>query len=306
MGQISSSGPSSSRRKPVRRDILPELESSRGSVVKLAGEQLSTKEWIQKSFGSGGLEASGEIGSPSRVEESSSPHPVAKRAKTQPAPWYKATEEEAAIENAVCYQTERWDEKEKKRRDSVVDTESETVEMMRGGHEGRRCVNPAKEARVSIPSEVDQSFDGADGLNGLAGEEAQQVDPADHQGPRKQESAGEFGLIVGNLDMDLFPHLSPTDIISPLKGMVHKVHKPNRVEQRLGRSLGVKKKIGHNPFQGKRINKYMSLALLDPPTGPPVLDAVSNPSPSKTGPTEGKSSMDQKEPVAQEDPPGAE
>ncbi|KFK33137.1 hypothetical protein AALP_AA6G335800 [Arabis alpina] len=82
---------SSSRRKPVRRDILAELESS--------DPKDSTKDWIVKSFGK-----------VERNEGDSSPYHAAKKPKPPRASWYRDTEKEARVANLIHHQSERWEE----------------------------------------------------------------------------------------------------------------------------------------------------------------------------------------------------
>ncbi|KFK32511.1 hypothetical protein AALP_AA6G252000, partial [Arabis alpina] len=102
--QASSSRASSSRPKPVRRDILPELDNSQSHTVESLKEKVSTKEWVRKSFA---REESREKTAEMRGERDHGG--VNRESKKPKAPWYRATEEEAAIDNEIAFQTARWE-----------------------------------------------------------------------------------------------------------------------------------------------------------------------------------------------------
>ncbi|KFK36366.1 hypothetical protein AALP_AA4G114100 [Arabis alpina] len=167
--------PSSSRRRSVRRDILPELTSTRESVVKPAQSKLTTKEWIQRSFGEGS--AAGEKGSTSGVEKSPLPHPVDKRTTSQRAPWYRVTEEDAAIANAINFQIARCMENDRKSRSVEVDSKKVTEPMVRDDPAERRRVDPEKVARVRRLSGEETDFTEVENSDGLGMSRPNKVKP---------------------------------------------------------------------------------------------------------------------------------
>ncbi|KFK31972.1 hypothetical protein AALP_AA6G183600 [Arabis alpina] len=93
---------SSSRPKPVRWDLLPELEMS---GVNSTNVKQSTKEWVRKAF----VETSRATVKMSRTVDWRSPPQETKRAKPR-ASWYRATEEEAAMANELEFQQAKWAE----------------------------------------------------------------------------------------------------------------------------------------------------------------------------------------------------
>ncbi|KFK23512.1 hypothetical protein AALP_AAs58154U000100 [Arabis alpina] len=91
---------SSSRPKPVRRELLSELDAS---GVNSTLEKPSTKKWVSKAF-------SATFGKPvktGRAVDQQSPMPDSRRTKPK-APWYRDTEEEAAMANEVAFQQAKW------------------------------------------------------------------------------------------------------------------------------------------------------------------------------------------------------
>ncbi|KFK28912.1 hypothetical protein AALP_AA7G064100 [Arabis alpina] len=93
---------SSSRPKPVKRDLLPELETS-GAISTAANP--STKEWVRKAFAASSRDSMKSSPTVVRI----SPSRDSKRANPR-APWYRTTVEEAAMDNELEFQQGRWEE----------------------------------------------------------------------------------------------------------------------------------------------------------------------------------------------------
>ncbi|KFK37368.1 hypothetical protein AALP_AA4G247600 [Arabis alpina] len=221
---------------------MAELESSRVFDVTPPTCRSSTKDWVRKTL------VDGDTGN-SRVLQ-----PETKRPKIR-APWYRATEEEAAAANATFGQTERGETVK------TADPHAISIEIL-AEKEERQVARV--HARVLNHMMVDLG-------TGPQQPEAQQT-----------VSSGDFvdqGL--ESLGMGLHSNLSPTDIISPLKEMVNKTRPPTQ----RNKALGARKKIAHNPFHGNRIHQHIALAALEESN---VLAVIANPSSSKTAPVEGE------------------
>ncbi|KFK27106.1 hypothetical protein AALP_AA8G335100, partial [Arabis alpina] len=96
---------SSSKPKPVRRDLLAELETSRSLEVEPPISKPSTKEWVRRTFRQADISDGTH---PNRNNgEDLQTQPELKRSKIR-APWYRTTVEEAAIANEVFSQTAKW------------------------------------------------------------------------------------------------------------------------------------------------------------------------------------------------------
>ncbi|KFK24259.1 hypothetical protein AALP_AAs40498U000200 [Arabis alpina] len=256
---------SSSRPKPVRRALLSELETS---GVNYTDAKPSTKEWVCKAF----VETSRDTVKKNRSVDRLSPQQETKRAKPR-ALWYRATEEEAAMANEMDFQQAKWAEANRSQASEKQKIVSDGISNESG-----------LVARVSIVG-VEQDEMGRGLVTGPETLEAQQAD--------------NFDVIELNQEFQVMGFtniLNPTEIISPLKGLVNKAHKSRRTTQQINK-VGVKKKIEHNPFQGKRIHNNMALAILEPPN---VLADVSIPSTSNTGPDEGETSKELENPVGDE------
>ncbi|KFK34538.1 hypothetical protein AALP_AA5G159200 [Arabis alpina] len=261
-----------SRPKPVRRDIMAELDSCQATVEAPATAHSSTKEWVRKTFVTTDHRRST---SPSQTDHTNQDRlPEANPVKAR-APWYRTTEEEAAIANSVSYQAEKWDAVET----PPVPVLQPVIPALVGDGYPQADRVLSRDAVVS-PKET--------GLfHGPEIEEAQQMDD-------------NVELVAHDSDsqvMGLQSFLSPTGIIFPLKGLVDKANKDRKLTQRVTKALGVKKKIEHSAFHGNRVHKHMALAALE---APKALVGVSNPSPSKTGPGEGETSKEFNEPVVKE------
>ncbi|KFK23515.1 hypothetical protein AALP_AAs67696U000300 [Arabis alpina] len=184
---------SSSRPKPVRRDILAELESCRANEVEPSTGNSSTKEWVRRMFAKD--EPSGATLQVRDAGDRRGLQPETKRAKPRAksrAPWYRATEEEAAIANEVIFQKEKWEAAEK----SQVPVKQIVTSEVEGDE---------RVARVStdVPKPMELGL-GA----GPENEEAQQAEDSLELVDQGTESHG----------LGLHSNFSPTDIISPLKG----------------------------------------------------------------------------------------
>ncbi|KFK37260.1 hypothetical protein AALP_AA4G234500 [Arabis alpina] len=259
MGREADVVASSSKPKPVRRDLMVELESSRAFDVAPPTGRSTTKDWVRKTF------VEGDTGN-GRVLQ-----PETKRPKSQ-APWYRATEEEAAAANAIFGQTERGG--------TVATTDTQAIPIT--------IVEETEERQVARVHAGIQDQMKVDLGIGPQQSEAQQT-----------VSSGDFvdqGL--ESLGMGLHSNLSPTDIISPLKEMVNKTRPPTQ----RNKALGARKKITHNPFRGNRVHHHIALAALEESN---VLAVVANPSSPKTAPVEGEISEGPQEPVVKEKPPAA-
>ncbi|KFK32500.1 hypothetical protein AALP_AA6G250700 [Arabis alpina] len=265
--QAGSSVASSTMPRPVRRDILSELESSALEPVK---DTLSTKDWVRKAFGK--QEQKGNTTLSIRGVDRDERQAQAKRSKVC-APWYRDSEEDAAVGNA------RWAKVEPV---PVVERSQPSVD---GGGE-------KSQPRTRVSSEAGET----EGTHGPASSEAQQAERTSDQ--------LDQGLPVKSMGQLLT--LSPAEMISPLRSLASMNPKPRRIIQRISKALGVKKKIEHSPFQGSRMQKHMALACLDPAKDSIVLADVSNPPSSQAGPRGGKTSKEIQESVVEEKPPAVE
>ncbi|KFK22444.1 hypothetical protein AALP_AAs68934U000500 [Arabis alpina] len=253
---------SSSRPKPVRRAILAELESSREGEAAPPTGKSSTKDWVRRTF------VQTEVSHDSTQRPDSQPE--TKRPKPQ-APWYRATEEDAAIANEVISHTAKWAAAE------VLKPQGPQATISEGETE-------ASGARVLSGLQSQKKV----GLsNGTEFSEAQQAEDS-----LVSVDQGTTHQIMGSES-----NFSPADIISPLKELVNTGRK---ISQRSNHALGVKKKIAHSPFHGNRIHKHIALATLEKSI---VLADVTNPSSSKTDPDDGEISKEIQEPVVKEKPP---
>ncbi|KFK23756.1 hypothetical protein AALP_AAs74096U000500 [Arabis alpina] len=104
MGRDETVVASSSVSKPVRRDLLAELDASRAFETAPPTGKSSTKEWVRRTFVQD-LTPRVPL-QDSDAGASRGMQPETKRVKTR-APWYRATEEEAAIANARFFQPEK-------------------------------------------------------------------------------------------------------------------------------------------------------------------------------------------------------
>ncbi|KFK32402.1 hypothetical protein AALP_AA6G236900 [Arabis alpina] len=95
--RVSSEGAASSRPKPVRRDLMAELDTCQSKVVAPIKDPVTSKEWVRKPFNQD--ERSGGRAEQSRGGDLNHEQWDIKRQKLR-APWYRETEEEAAIANA--------------------------------------------------------------------------------------------------------------------------------------------------------------------------------------------------------------
>ncbi|KFK25425.1 hypothetical protein AALP_AA8G113400 [Arabis alpina] len=115
-----------SRPKPVRRELLAELDSSRETEIAPPTGQSSTKEWVRRTFAP--EMAPSRAFQPGEGGDHRDCQLENKRSKPR-APWYRATEEDAAIANAVIFQTEKWAEVEslKPKESPIASSEVEAV-----------------------------------------------------------------------------------------------------------------------------------------------------------------------------------
>ncbi|KFK23843.1 hypothetical protein AALP_AAs50485U000100 [Arabis alpina] len=258
---------SSSKPKPVRRDLLAELETSRSLEVEPPITKPSTKEWVRRTFRQADI--SDETHPNRNNGEELQTQPELKRSKVR-APWYRTTVKEAAIANEVFSQTAKWQAAE-----DLMASEKEIETLEAAEREDKRSPS-----RVSSTGLLDFG-------NGPEIREAQQA----------EASVEIVDQQSTTLSMGLFPNFSPNDIISPLKGLV-KTDRKNT--QRKHNSLGVRKKIAHSPFHGNRVHQHIALAALETSN---VLADVFQPSSSKTDPGDGEISKEPQGPVVQEKPP---
>ncbi|KFK23980.1 hypothetical protein AALP_AAs55588U000600 [Arabis alpina] len=265
--QVESAAASSTKPTPVRRDILAKLDSS---VVESGNGKLSTKTWVSKTFGK--AEKTGETARLDHSESRGSWETEEQRVKSR-APWYRDTAEEAAAAN------EKWVAVE---RPPVPQNTQEAAEQ--------HGVLQIVWIGIQIKSLGFVPMLWREIVFGLVNFEAHQAED-------------NFELLDPGLhfqEVGLISILSPEELISPLKGLVSKA--PPGTTHRITKALGVKKKIERNPFQGSRIRQHMALACMEPSKEPIVLANVSNPSSLKTGPDEGKTSKEFKDPVVDEEP----
>ncbi|VVA98386.1 unnamed protein product [Arabis nemorensis] len=80
---------------------------------------------------------------------------------------------------------------------------------------------------------------------------------------------------------------------------------PRRIEQRISKALGVRKKIQQSPFWGSRIHKHASLAREDPPQGCGAWNGVFRPPSLMTYPGDGQRSRKFNEPAVKGKLPAA-
>ncbi|KFK31653.1 hypothetical protein AALP_AA6G141200 [Arabis alpina] len=265
--QEESSVASSTKPRPVRRDILSELESSALEPVK---DTRSTKDWVRKTFGK--QEQKGNTSLSNRGVDRDELQAQSKRSKVR-APWYRDSEEDAAVANA------RW-------------AKVESAPVMERSQPPVDGSGERSQPRTRVSSE--------------AGEEEGTYGPARSEAQQAEETSEKLdqGLPLQSMGQHLT--LSPAEMISPLRSLASMNPKPRRITQRISKALGVKKKIEHSPFQGSRMQKHMALACLDPAKDSTVLADVSNPPPSQAGPLGGETSKEFQEPVVEEKPPAAE
>ncbi|KFK26943.1 hypothetical protein AALP_AA8G313800 [Arabis alpina] len=211
------------------------------------------------------------------------------------SPWYRDSEEEARIANSVQHQSEKREAFE--RFQAKTDVSREERNSNGGGREARVSAkgSGAQAEKLELVSGPGNT---STGIGLLEAQEDQTV--------------GEGVLELLNPSLGLGDNLSPTGMISPLKEFLVGVntvtshserledrsggkHGSQRLDKIINKSLGVCKKIGSSPFQGKRIHKHVALAQLESE------NAI--PSTSKTGPVKGKCSEEPKEPVVKEKPP---
>ncbi|KFK29410.1 hypothetical protein AALP_AA7G130600 [Arabis alpina] len=289
---------SSSRRKPVRRDILPELEKTTDTV--------STKDWVRKAFPS--EETRGQKEAPDSSNGGRSPHQEQKRPKVETASWFRSTVEEARIANLSHHRTEKREAMERARELKPPQQRSEQSSGVSSAaaRSSRREVEkePRQKQTITGPQET-ASGDGPDQPNS----------PQAHADLSGGE--GEMGLV--NSEVGLDNTLSPTGIISPLREFLvanpivsresdHKKETsggkyPRSLEKRIGKALGVRKKIGRSAFQGNRIHRHVALVQLDSEKVSTALATSANPPPSTTGPDIGECLEESIKPVVDEKPP---
>ncbi|KFK31537.1 hypothetical protein AALP_AA6G125300 [Arabis alpina] len=284
---------SSSRRKPVRRDLLTELENSIGNV--------SMKEWVRKSFHSDGM-SSTQL--KTMVSDGTiSPLPRETRNQVPVASWYRRTEEEARLANQRGVLTTN---QEEVRRARGLSETTHPSEMGVGEDSQAARVSQTTTRKELLGCGPDTSFN-KDGpsVGGL-------------QEAHEDVSVDEGKLMMGLTAVGLVSPASPTDMISPLREFLGREarvltaydteeksggKRSRRSEKSFSKALGVRKKIGRNPFQGNQIHKHAALVQLESEKVSPSLASIAHPSPSKTGPEKGECSEESTKPVVKEKPP---
>ncbi|VVA99089.1 unnamed protein product [Arabis nemorensis] len=290
---------SSSKRRPVRRDLMSELGEARKSADVRKPTKPSTHEWVRKAFGKGfsRREEKG-IGEKKDTQMSSSE----KEAPGNRAPWYKVSEKDAAVAKEIYAQNDKWvrTEEDQRRRREMTDTtemEPKRVSDKKPEAEQRRNSDqavPPKAAAESLKPTRRNCVETKG--NGLEIQKAQE------------------GIMLG-----LQTNLDAKEVMSPLKEFVVKAKQdmrngprggprilnkePRRIKKRISKALGVKKKIEHSSFRGCHIHKHASLAREDPVIGDYALNGNVFPSSSKTGPEGGQTSKKFKDPVVMGKPP---